>query len=162
MKNLSVFSEKQVETFANVASELKVKTEKRTVEKWLNELYGVLKDKTRKELTKQQIAVLNTLQENERAEQRALRIQDYSPSKPGICEVIKIEACKATEKNPADVNSIAEQLSKQFNRDLKKMQQRVKSQFSYYLKKEHGILMEKKDATHWFCKNPEYAKTKVK
>lgn len=162
MKNLSVFSEKQVATFVNVANEVKVKTEKRTAEKWLNDLFTVLRESDRKTLSKPQIAVLNTLQENDRAEKRALRIQDYSPSKPGICEVIKIAACKSTEKAPVNVDSLAETLAKQFGKDVKKMKQRAKSQFSYYLKKEHGILMKKVDAANWYCLNPDFAKTKVK
>lgn len=162
MKNLSVFSDKQVATFNNVANEMKVVTKNRTTEKWVNDLYKTLQAKTRKELTTQQIAVLNTLIDNDRAEKRALRIQDYTPSKPGICEVIKVAACKATEKNPLNVETVAKQLAKQFNRDVKKMKQRVKTQCSYYLKKEHGILMSKVNANEWYCQNPEFAKTKIK
>jgi hypothetical protein len=162
MKNLSVFSENQVATFKAVASEVKVKTENRTAEKWVDELLNSLQKADRKTLSKQQIAVLNTLNEHEHAVNRDLRIQAITPDKPGICEVIKIEACKSTEKSPLNVDTVAKQLSKQFNRDIKKMKQRVKSQCSYYLRKEHGILMSKIDASNYYCENPNFAKTKLK
>ena len=57
--NSTLFSEKQIVTFKQVAEQSGVKTNNRTAEKWLTDLFETLKEKQEKNPTEK--AVYNTL-----------------------------------------------------------------------------------------------------
>ena len=160
----TTLTEKQVATFKQVAENLKIKTEKRTVEKWLNELFETLKLKEGKDTTEK--AVFNTLVSAQYVETRKYRVTTIDPDgrNNGVCEAIKLAGINATKNNPVNVKSLAAELSVKFNKDLGKTLQNIRNQFrpvTGYMAKEHGVQMEKLTPDEFYCKNPDFAKLRL-
>lgn len=163
--NSTLFTEKQITTFKQVAEQSGVKTNNRTAEKWLTDLFETLKEKQEKTPTEK--AVYNTLVSMQYVETRQYRITtiDEKGRNNGVCEAIKKAGINATKANPVNVKSLAAELSAKFNKDLNKTVQNIRNQFrplTGYMFKEHGVKMAKIDADNFYCTNPAFAKLRLK
>lgn len=163
--NSTLFSEKQIATFKQVAEKQGIKTNNRTAEKWLTDLFETLKAVPEKDST--QKAVFNTLISMQYVETRQYRVTtiDEKGRNNGVCEAIKKAGILSTKTNPVNVKTLAAELSAKFNKDLNKTVQNIRNQFrplTGYMFKEHGVKMAKIDADTFYCENPDFAKLRLK
>lgn len=162
--NASLFTEKQVATFKQVAETSGIKTNNRTAEKWLTDLFDTLKSKAEKNPTEK--AVYNTLVSMQYVETRQYRVTtiDENGRNNGVMQAIKLAGINATKTNPVNVKNLAAELSVKFNKDLNKTVQNIRNQFrpvTGYMAKEHGVKMGKIDADTFYCENPDFAKLRL-
>lgn len=162
--NATLFSEKQIATFKQVAEQSGVKTNNRTAEKWLTDLFDTLKSKAEKNPTEK--AVFNTLVSMQYVETRQYRVTtiDENGRNNGVMQAIKLAGINATKTNPVNVKNLAAELSVKFNKDLNKTVQNIRNQFrplTGYMAKEHGVKMGKIDADNFYCENPDFAKLRL-
>lgn len=162
--NSTLFTEKQISTFKQIAESTGVKTEKRTAEKWLTDLFETLKGKTEKTSTEK--AVFNTLVSMQYIETRKYRVTtiDEKGRNNGIMQAIKLAGINATKTAPVNVKTLAAELSAKFNKDLNKTVQNIRNQFrplTGYMFKEHGVKMAKLNPDEFYCENPDFAKLRM-
>lgn len=162
--NSTLFSEKQIATFKQVAESTGVKTNNRTAEKWLTDLFETLKGKAEKNSTEK--AVFNTLVSMQYVETRQYRVTTINEKgrNNGVMQAIKLAGINATKTNPVNVKNLAAELSAKFNKDLNKTVQNIRNQFrpvTGYMAKEHGVKMDKIDADNFYCTNPDFAKLRL-
>lgn len=163
--NANLFSEKQISTFKQVAEQSGVKTNNRTAEKWLVDLFETLKAKQEKNPTEK--AVYNTLVSMQYVETRKYRVTtiDEKGRNNGVMQAIKLAGINSTKTNPVNVKTLAADLSAKFNKDLNKTVQNIRNQFrplTGYMFKEHGVKMNKIDADNFYCENSDFAKLRLK